>query len=174
VIRNDAEYRESKARLEDFKDQVARIRRELGSRGLGHEHIVLAVAPQETMLEQLTWDVDLYDRLKAGDLGSVPYFPPEERGKALICLRIVKGWTQRQLADALGVAEAQVSRDERNEYHGISLDRYSRTLEVLGFCDEGHFLRREVVRVINVPAILRTAASFTPPSSAAVAPREAK
>jgi hypothetical protein len=36
------------------------------------------------------------------------------------------------LTDRLGVHQSQVSRDERNEYHGITVDRASRILEVLG------------------------------------------
>jgi transcriptional regulator with XRE-family HTH domain len=39
--------------------------------------------------------------------------------------------TQRQLAERLGVHESQVSRDERNEYHGITLERAARILEAL-------------------------------------------
>ena len=46
-------------------------------------------------------------------------------------LRIAKGISQRELASRLGVHESQVSRDERNEYHGITLDRANRILEAL-------------------------------------------
>ena len=40
--------------------------------------------------------------------------------------------TQRELARRLGVDEAMVSRDERNEYHGITVDRAKRMLDALG------------------------------------------
>jgi len=40
--------------------------------------------------------------------------------------------TARELADLLGVHESQVSRDERNDYHGITVDRASRVLDALG------------------------------------------
>jgi transcriptional regulator with XRE-family HTH domain len=40
--------------------------------------------------------------------------------------------TQRQLAERLGVNETAVSRDERNEYHGITVDRATKVLEALG------------------------------------------
>ena len=50
----------------------------------------------------------------------------------LIALRIARGISQRQLAERLGVHESQVSRDERNEYHGITLDRAARVLDALG------------------------------------------
>lgn len=46
--------------------------------------------------------------------------------------RIALGITQAELAKRLGVSEPQVSRDERNEYQGITSDRASRVLDALG------------------------------------------
>jgi len=40
--------------------------------------------------------------------------------------------TQRELAEELGVHETQVSRDERNEYHGITVQRAATILDALG------------------------------------------
>ena len=40
--------------------------------------------------------------------------------------------TQRELAKRLGVDESQISRDERNDYHGITVERASRILDILG------------------------------------------
>ena len=53
-------------------------------------------------------------------------------GRLLIAVRIAQGMTQRELAERLAVHESQVSRDERNEYHGITVERASRILEALG------------------------------------------
>ena len=52
-------------------------------------------------------------------------------GQLLIGLRIAQGLNQRQLAERLGVHESQVSRDERNEYFNITLERASRVLDAL-------------------------------------------
>jgi transcriptional regulator with XRE-family HTH domain len=53
-------------------------------------------------------------------------------GRTLVALRIALGLTQRELAERLDVNESQVSRDERNEYQGITVDRASRILDALG------------------------------------------
>ena len=42
-------------------------------------------------------------------------------GTLLIALRIANGLSQKDLAQKLDVSEAQVSRDERNEYQGITV-----------------------------------------------------
>ena len=49
----------------------------------------------------------------------------------LVALRIARGLTQRELSGRLGVHESQVSRDERNEYHGVTVDRASRVLDAM-------------------------------------------
>ncbi len=178
MIRNDSKWRESQARLADFREQTQRVRGELAQRGLGEDAVSIATAPQDAMADDIAWEVDLYERLKAGDVDAVPDFAPEERGKALICLRIIKGWTQRQLAEALGVPEAVVSRDERNEYHGISLDKYGKVLAALGFVDHPRFVVKNdgnpVVQrramVIQFPDVWRQAASFVPPESLNIPP----
>jgi hypothetical protein len=36
------------------------------------------------------------------------------------------------MAERLGAHESQVSRDERNEYHGVTVERASRILDALG------------------------------------------
>jgi transcriptional regulator with XRE-family HTH domain len=40
--------------------------------------------------------------------------------------------TQKQLAHLLGVSEANVSRDERNEYHAVTVEKAQRVLDALG------------------------------------------
>ncbi len=176
MIRNDSEYREATSRLADLRDQAQRIRHELAQRGLSEEAVGIAVAPQEAMADDIAWEIGLYERLKAGEIEAVPNFAPDERGKALICLRIAKGWNQRQLADALGVSEAVVSRDERNEYHGISLEKYGKVLSALGYEDHPRFDLVEAAsarqnRVIPFP-MLSFAASFVPPASATMPAKE--
>ena len=49
----------------------------------------------------------------------------------LISIRIAQGMSQRELARRLNVHESQVSRDERNEYLGITLERAVKVLDAL-------------------------------------------
>jgi transcriptional regulator with XRE-family HTH domain len=39
--------------------------------------------------------------------------------------------TQKELAERLGVSESAISRDECNDYHGISVERAQRILDAL-------------------------------------------
>jgi hypothetical protein len=53
----------------------------------------------------------------------------------LITSRIAQGLTHRELARRLGVHETEVSRGERNEYFGITLERAAEILDALSVAD---------------------------------------
>jgi DNA-binding XRE family transcriptional regulator len=72
---------------------------------------------------QLKEEVQSYERLKRGEFDEVRNF--DGMGRLFVALRISQGMTQRELAERLGVHECQVSRDEQNEYHDITLERAS-------------------------------------------------
>jgi len=132
MIRNDREERETRERLEDFREQVAATRRTLAEQAADAETTELAVQPLKVLVAELEFDLALYERLRQAGVSAVPSYSAEESGKELIALRIARGWTQRKLAEELGVSEAQVSRDERNDYQGISQERRARILDALG------------------------------------------
>jgi ribosome-binding protein aMBF1 (putative translation factor) len=97
---------------------------------LSKEEIKRALDPVRSFHEQLKEEVESYERLMRGEFDELLNF--QGIGRLLIAARIAKAVSQRELADRLGVHESQVSRDERNEYHGITVERASRILESLG------------------------------------------
>jgi len=52
--------------------------------------------------------------------------------RLLLALKIDNNLRQGELAERMSVSEAQVSRDERNEYHGITIERAQRMLNAMG------------------------------------------
>lgn len=129
MIRNETEYQEAVQRLRDEADRLAAQHRELKKLKLAADEIDRALNPMRSFHEQLREEVSSYERLKRGEFDEIQNF--EGLGRLLIALRIAQGVTQRELADRLGVHESQVSRDERNEYHGITLERANRILTAL-------------------------------------------
>src|SRR5262249_32629411 len=93
------------------------------------EEVQRAMEPLLSFHAQLAEEVDWYERVRRRD------FPTMSRltqiGRLLIALRIANGLTQRELADRLGVSESIISRDERNEYHGVTVERAQRILDAL-------------------------------------------
>ena len=130
MIRNENEYREAVERLTAEKKRIAAQKAELEKTDLSSDEVKRVLDPMRSFHLQLQEEVESYERLKRGDFEEIRNL--RGVGQLLIALRIARGLTQRQLAERLGVHESQVSRDERNEYHGITLDRATRVLDALG------------------------------------------
>jgi len=131
MIRTETEYQEAQRRLKEGDRHMKAQQTELEKLDLSKAEIRRGMAPLLTFREQLQEDVQRYERLRRGDKKELANL--QELGQILIGLRIVSGLTQRQLAECLGVHESQVSRDERNDYHGVTIDRANRIIDAMGF-----------------------------------------
>jgi ribosome-binding protein aMBF1 (putative translation factor) len=129
MIRTETEYQEASARLADERTRLTDHRARLKEAGLGGEEIKRVIDPMESFHLQLKEEVESYERLKRGEFEELENF--RGFGHLLISLRIAQGVSQRELARRLNVHESQVSRDERNEYFGITLERAVRILDAL-------------------------------------------
>jgi ribosome-binding protein aMBF1 (putative translation factor) len=129
MIRNETEYQEAATRLTDERNRLADHRARLKKAGLSKEEIKRVVDPMESFHLQLEEEVESYERLKRGEFDDLDNL--RGLGQLLISLRIAQGVSQRELAKRLKVHESQVSRDERNEYFGITLERAAKILDAL-------------------------------------------
>src|ERR1017187_7055980 len=129
MIRNEAEYQEASARPVDERQRLAKHRARLKEAGRGEEENTRVIDPMEAFHLQLKEEVESYERLKRGEFEELENL--RGFGHLLISLRIATGISQRELAKRLSVHESQVSRDERNEYFGITLERAVKILDAL-------------------------------------------
>jgi ribosome-binding protein aMBF1 (putative translation factor) len=129
MIRNEAEYQEASKRLFEELGRLDEHRARLKEAGLREIEIQRVIDPLESFHLQLKEEVEAYERLKRGEFEELENL--RGLGHLLITSRIAQGITQRDLARRLGVHETQVSRDERNEYFGITLERAAKILDVL-------------------------------------------
>jgi DNA-binding XRE family transcriptional regulator len=129
MIRNEAEYQEASKRLGDETQRIEQHRMRLKETGLDDGEIKRVIDPLASFHLQLSEEVDAYERMKRGEFEELDNL--RGLGHLLITFRIAQGLTQRELARRLGVHETQVSRDERNEYLGITLERAAKILDAL-------------------------------------------
>lgn len=129
MIRNETEYQEASVRLAEERTRLADHRNRLKETGLRDEEIKRVIDPMESFHLQLKEEVESYERLKRGEFEELDNL--HGLGHLLISLRIARGISQRELAKRLDVHESQVSRDERNEYFGITLERAIKVLDAL-------------------------------------------
>ena len=129
MIRNETEYQEASARLGEERTRLDDHRVRLKEAGLSNDEIKRVIDPMESFHLQLQEEVESYERLKRGEFEELDNL--RGLGHLLISLRIAQGMSQRELAKKLNVHESQISRDERNEYFGITLERAVKVLDAL-------------------------------------------
>ncbi len=149
MIRNENEYQEAMSRLAQERERLTEHRRRLKATGLTDEEIKRVMDPMESFHLQMKEEVESYERLKRRQFDELDNF--RGFGHVLISLRIAQGISQRDLARRLEVHESQVSRDERNEYFGITVDRAAKVLDALN----GRL--RTTVEIVDQPGDLVTA-----------------
>jgi ribosome-binding protein aMBF1 (putative translation factor) len=130
MIRNEQEYQEASERLAAEEERIELHRKGLVSAGLKKAELKRAMDPLISFHQQLREEVEHYENLKRGKIPDLTNL--HGLGVLLVSLRIAKGMSQRELASLLGVHDSQVSRDERNEYHGITVERATMILEAMG------------------------------------------
>lgn len=131
MIRSESEYREAVKRIREEQERITAYEVHLREKEkLSEEAIDRVIAPIRSFHLQMSEKVQSYERLKRGEVEELQNL--RGLGHLLIALRIATGLSQRQLAEQLGVHETQVSRDEGNEYFGITLERAAKILDSLG------------------------------------------
>ena len=130
MIRTDAEYEEARRRLVDERRRIGEHESRLKGMRLGAAELTRALDPLRSFSLQLAEEIEAYERMQRGSFE--PITDLRGIGRLLVAARIYRRMSQRELAAQLDVHESQVSRDERNEYRSVSVDRAARILEVLG------------------------------------------
>lgn len=129
MIKTDHEYNEAKKKLQQEYASITEHKNKLLNSGLTEQQINLAIDPLMSFSLQLQEEVEQYEKLKRGQ------FDPLENlqgiGTLLVAIRIAKGVSQKELAERLDAHESQISRDERNEYHGASIEKIQKVLNAL-------------------------------------------
>jgi transcriptional regulator with XRE-family HTH domain len=130
MIRTEAEYQHAVSQVALERKRFAEHALAWKAQGFSDAQVAKLMEPLESVHQQLVDEIHCYERLMQGQFPEIENF--SGLGQLLIGLRIARGMTQRDLAKNIGVNESQVSRDERNEYHGLTVERARRILEALG------------------------------------------
>ncbi len=134
MIRNEHERRVTKAQLrkldtalEVLDDSELPLVRDL-SNEWAYE---LQKQGIESQADSLRRELDEYDALRSGDVHVLEAESWDELPDALIKVRIARGWTHRELAERLGVAEQQIQQYEASRYQSVSVARLGDIMNAL-------------------------------------------
>lgn len=121
MITNEVQYRATRAHLAKFEEAALNIEGRLSVEPTRLARLELdAVRAQAADLRA---ELAEYELLRSGSVSSFDGNSISELATLLVKARIARGWSQRQLADVLGVAEQQVQRYEATGFRSASLAR---------------------------------------------------
>lgn len=132
IISNDRQARETAALIEQI-NQALSSEQVLKSivEGLPREVIDGVRRSLTSERNELLETLKSYNEAKSGDFESLKTRAGGDLGDFLIAARIIKGWSQKDLAKNLGLREQAIQRYEAERYRGISLGGYLRFAKVL-------------------------------------------
>jgi transcriptional regulator with XRE-family HTH domain len=134
VILNERGYNASRASIRRFEDEIAQLER---AHPADRDRRETMRAVYLSQISDIAGEIAEYEALRQGLARVDAITSLEELRLALIRARIAKGWTQTQLAKALGVSEQQVQKDEMNRYASAGIDRLQRIADALGLTFSG-------------------------------------
>jgi len=131
MIKNDRQYRITRTRAEEFEKALVAASEPTGrsNKSLFRQLQKEAI---ESQLNDLRAELQEYELLKSGKIRILEIESLSELPEALIRARIARGWTQKTLAQKLGLKEQQVQRYEADDYATASVDRVKSIATVLG------------------------------------------
>jgi DNA-binding Xre family transcriptional regulator len=129
MIANERQYAITRAQIERFQqalDGSAAQEAKLHPRALKAMRAGL-----ESQLQDLRAEVAEYERLKGGEVASIVADSILDLARVLIQARIVRNWTQRELAERLALPEQQIQRYEATLYKGVAVERLQEVADAL-------------------------------------------
>jgi HTH-type transcriptional regulator/antitoxin HigA len=133
MITNERQYRITIAQLEKLRQGVDSFNFNAATERTKSSVLAKAeLAALQSEVDNLSQQVREYEALKSGTVEILKASSLEELPRILIRARIVKGLSQRQLAEAVGLKEQQIQRYEAEEYASASLRRLADIADALG------------------------------------------
>ena len=133
MIKNERQYRITRAQVERFSQTLDRLRQRSGeTEGV---HPLIAKAQEDALKSQLAdlkGELREYDSLKSGKFPVDELSVVAKLATVLIKARIAQGLSQKDLAERLGLQEQQIQRYEATDYASASLTRIKEVVSALG------------------------------------------
>jgi HTH-type transcriptional regulator/antitoxin HigA len=132
MIKTDKQLKASRELIKEFQQAITKAESGRGSSTMKPQAFKAYVAGMRSQLEQLTVEIERYERLKSGDMSLITAAALDDLPRSLIETRIARGKSQSELARNLGVAPQQVQRWEADDYQSASFPMLCEIARLLG------------------------------------------
>ena len=132
MIKNERQYRLTKAQLRTFEKSIAEVPSMATPPGVEDGLLDFAVEAFRSQHEELAAEVEEYEVLQSGEINTFVADSWAEIPRLLIKARIALGLNHRDLAARLGVKEQQVQRWEASDYESATIGTIKQVIAALG------------------------------------------
>jgi ribosome-binding protein aMBF1 (putative translation factor) len=132
MIKNERQYRITKARLEEFEQALAESSSKKATEPEDKLWLKVQGDALTSQLDEFREELRDYEELRNRGLDTVEVNSLGDLPRALLRGRIAAGLTQKELADRLKIKEQQIQRYEATDYAGASLERIQETIDAIG------------------------------------------
>ena len=130
MITNERQYAITKAKAEQFRQALAKSARQ-GAKPPPPRALKAMRDGIESQLQDLQDELAEYEKLQGGAVTSIVANSILELAVALVKARIVRNWTQKELAERLRLPEQQIQRYEATLYKGVAIERLQEVADAL-------------------------------------------
>lgn len=130
MITNERQYAITKAQAERFKQALAGAGQQ-GGKPLHPRALKAMREGLESQLKDLQEEISDYEKLRDGTVTTIVVDSILALAVGLVKARIVRNWTQKELAERLGLPEQQVQRYEATLYKGVAVERLQEVADAL-------------------------------------------
>lgn len=145
MIRNERQYKITKSQIKKFKEALKEFNKQKSE-----AHPMLVKTQKDAMKSELSVlesQVKDYEKLRSGKYRVLKNSSFDDLPVQLIRARIALGYTQKKLAERVGLKEQQIQRYEETEYSAASFSRLKEIIEALGLeVKEKVVLSKEAVK----------------------------
>jgi DNA-binding XRE family transcriptional regulator len=127
AIRSESERRRAEEQVEYLQSELEKI----PASEQGDEITSSVINALRMQISDIEKQLVEYDHLKKGLETVLAAHSFDDIGELIIKARVLRGWSQADLAKALGMEPQQVQRYERNDWQKISLWRLQEVVEAL-------------------------------------------
>ncbi len=121
MIKNERQYKITRSKTDEVRVAISELESAPLSEGLDPGMRALQLEALRGTLGDFESELAAYDALHDATL--IEATGMSEFPTAMVQARIARGWTQRQLAEKVGLAEQAIQRYEASDYAGVSFAR---------------------------------------------------
>ncbi len=132
MIKNERQYRITRSQLDTFETALRGLESPDSGSDESGELLQIQRDALSSQHQELLDEIGKYERLRAGDKSLLEAESLADFPNALISGRIARGFTQKDLAERLGLKEQQIQRWESSAYATTTFARIAEVVAALG------------------------------------------